>query len=561
MILDPSSMAGATELVESSSAQVAITLENSDGIPTKTVTLLPITTMLTQSTTRGSFQNMTLGAFQNTTFTTPTPSSTTTATPTSSAGDPGPIVQKFVISEGQYFLATFATTLISTLLSFPMRIIDLHMQRLEPYHLLTRPSGSIAAHSLCKEIGSVQGILSDLINGIFRSQWRITLLTALLGLTSAITTIFSSEVFVIVLHGSCRHGGGSAANCAYTLGVSTLGARITEALLLFMGAQTLLLLYVLRGWRSGVHKDPWSIAEIRDMVASSRSLRNVLAALPADGDRDIPKEAVDRAFAPFVFRLRYTEQDGGPDGEVVATRRHDWQYVEGSWRRWLRVQRWKASSVLSCFRRKTGKNASSQPFLRLRVVSRCLVIAFMSGVLALIGYYNNPHTYAPFEKFLDSESFGIRTLFTAIGVVITFAWGGLFTGVSMLSPYVMMAKSQPTHQALVTPPPTSSLTGLWAAARQRNLVLGITAFTGALSEFLPLLLANVPFMVTQTWLVHLVSTWFSVAIIGFMVLVLVGSFFIKWPSFPVDPRTVAGASFCAWSSPSFCIINPISPLE
>lgn len=35
----------------------------------------------------------------------------------------------------------------------------------------------------------------------------------------------------------------------------------------------------------------------------------------------------------------------------------------------------------------------------------------------------------------------------------------------------------------------------------------------------------------------------SIAILGFMILVVAGSFLIKWPHMPVDPRTIAGALF------------------
>lgn len=64
-----------------------------------------------------------------------------------------------------------------------------------------------------------------------------------------------------------------------------------------------------------------------------------------------------------------------------------------------------------------------------------------------------------------------------------------------------------------------------------------------MAEFMPILLNNIPMRVTQTWVTHLVCTWLAVGILGVMWLVLVASFFVKWPHMPVDPSTVAGSMY------------------
>jgi hypothetical protein len=48
---------------------------------------------------------------------------------------------------------------------------------------------------------------------------------------------------------------------------------------------------------------------------------------------------------------------------------------------------------------------------------------------------------------------------------------------------------------------------LWSAIKRRHPFLVIVALTAILSEFLPILLNNVPFKLTQTWTIHLVCTW------------------------------------------------------
>lgn len=75
------------------------------------------------------------------------------------------------------------------------------------------------------------------------------------------------------------------------------------------------------------------------------------------------------------------------------------------------------------------------------------------------------------------------------------------------------------------------------------MFLVIVAFTAILSEFMPILLSNVPFRVTQTWIASRVCNWLAVGILSIMWLVVVGSFFVSWPHMPVDPSTIAGAVY------------------
>lgn len=64
-----------------------------------------------------------------------------------------------------------------------------------------------------------------------------------------------------------------------------------------------------------------------------------------------------------------------------------------------------------------------------------------------------------------------------------------------------------------------------------------------ISEFLPILLSQIPFRVTSIHIVHVITTWTAVGVLCVMVLVLLSSFFIRWPHTPLDPTTIAGAMY------------------
>ena len=56
----------------------------------------------------------------------------------------------------------------------------------------------------------------------------------------------------------------------------------------------------------------------------------------------------------------------------------------------------------------------------------------MSGLVILVTYYTatqDPDT--AFEKFMDGQAFGVRILFTAFGVLLTFCWDRYYTRKSL----------------------------------------------------------------------------------------------------------------------------------
>jgi len=107
----------------------------------------------------------------------------------------------------------------------------------------------------------------------------------------------------------------------------------------------------------------------------------------------------------------------------------------------------------------------------------------------------------------------------------------------------MSRSPQPPEKSILLTRPTHGVYGIYAGIKENNFFLLCVAFMALLSEFLPLLLANIPYNLTQTERTHEVCARITLVIIGLMILTLLGSLFIKWPHMPVDPRSVAGAMY------------------
>ncbi|KAK0732034.1 hypothetical protein B0H67DRAFT_566481 [Lasiosphaeris hirsuta] len=191
------------------------------------------------------------------------------------------------------------------------------------------------------------------------------------------------------------------------------------------------------------------------------------------------------------------------------------------------------------------------PFFALTYRCRAMFIALLLPLMALLTYYHLLHTDNALELFMDSQTFGVKFLFAAVGGVIALFWASFFTSVATAAPFLTLSSqrqlepSDDSRSAIFFTPPTNAFSGVWTAARQRNLLLLLAGLISAIAELLlPVLLSNIPYTLTQTLTMHKLCTYLGLAIMGGMVLVLVGSMlFVRWPYMPIDPRTLAGRAY------------------
>jgi hypothetical protein len=106
----------------------------------------------------------------------------------------------------------------------------------------------------------------------------------------------------------------------------------------------------------------------------------------------------------------------------------------------------------------------------------------------------------------------------------------------------------PVKSVLLTRP-TNPFYGLYTTYEIRSPFIFFAGLMTIFSEFLPVLLINVPYHINHTWISFLVSIRLSMAILSAMILTLLASvIFVRFPHMPVDPRTVAGAAFYSCDS-------------
>ncbi|KAK4211182.1 hypothetical protein QBC37DRAFT_19376 [Rhypophila decipiens] len=231
----------------------------------------------------------------------------------------------------------------------------------------------------------------------------------------------------------------------------------------------------------------------------------------------------------------------------------------------LRISKKKENTSTSTVSRKRCQTTSVIP---------AVFLVLVTGLLILILYYENTILDTPFERFMDSQTYGVRFMFTAMGTGITAFWDWYFAYICEKQHFSQLhaAASKPGHEnssgnpqrptaraAPASPPsctcvrvntttstilnaiPSNELSALYhaffpsrlkfqapcqcAASNKYNtkridLTLASVSLAAFLAKFAPILLSGVPFRNTITWKMHETYTWSLVAVLGYMVLVL-----------------------------------------
>ncbi|RYP87864.1 hypothetical protein DL769_000456 [Monosporascus sp. CRB-8-3] len=474
----------------------------------------------------------------------------------------GPTVVKVKrMTYGEYFIGMFLPTILAMAISIPIRILDLNVKLLQPWHELTKPGGASGRRSLCLETGGWWGLINA-VRWVFGGHVLIVLTTSLV-LASALLVPLSAEAIAFDLQGTCVKGSGKGKDCVYVVSVFREAAGGTLALLGLMAMMVFTILFYLVKWQSGVGSNPWSICGIASLSLNEK----VRKLFPSHADGGAAGKSPDQLLKSVLrdrfFTLGYfNNSEGGLEYGIMLLEND----VVEPYRKGVRDENTPPLNETHWYddQTHTGKK-HNQPFFMLKYSGRALLLTLLCGILTLILYYNNTGGETPFEHFMMSESFGVRFLFTGVGFIITLCWSAFFDSVAVLSPYHLLARApQSARRSILLAPPTNAFSGLWSAVRRRDGFLAVVALTSVLSELLPVLLAEIPFRVSQTYLVHLVTTWSAVGILCIMLLVLVSSFFVRWPHMPLDPTTVAGAMYYvadSWMLGGFDGLGTLGPKD
>ncbi|KAK3314089.1 hypothetical protein B0H66DRAFT_451860, partial [Apodospora peruviana] len=476
---------------------------------------------------------------------------------------PGPIAPeaqaKFfnLRSEADYLMASLIPVLLATLLSIPMQIFTNSIHSMLPFRAMGYDdNGALAEDSLCLSRTSNLIVAPKIaVRFIRRFRDPLPLLVLILSLGSMVLVPLSSEV--IRLEFSPVECVRNDTLCAYGLRKSALPLRAAEGLLVFTTILVLGLGVILFRWRSGVAAEPWSIASMASLLSGSQpQLRDLMRSLPPCVDGAYLRGGqISKVLDGQLFKLGYQGPESVNCGIGIVINNAPTLDDNISIRLTVRDPPQRQGAIQPA---KPRRHIPPPRTIEMLIQVTALILTV--GLLILILLYENIiwGRGNGFEAFMDSQSFGVRILFTSFGTAVSAFWDYHFSNISESRIYQRLSaaagSSQTARHSILLSPPlsvfTAAASGLWRPSvyntKNKNDVLYLNiSLAAVLAKFTPILFSGIPFRNTVTWKMHEASTWTAVAVLSYMVLVLAVSLLSSRNRvyMPVKADSVAGCMY------------------
>ena len=335
-------------------------------------------------------------------------------------GEAEPEGQVIGMTTRRYIIGAFVPTILAVLFSIPWHLLASALKEMEPFYQLQRPEGVPASRSLFMDYENsinVVATINAMGKGDFLVWWSglISLIVLLLA------PLASETVFIGFLgQGVCTATSGRKA-CIPSLSVFPVAARVVQGILCFVAVLTVALAIALARKKSGVYSNPLSIAGVATLFQNQYLIDEFRRLNPYAVDQRTLKAALKGQ----RYRIgSYEEYHGGSSyGLMIYQSSSEAQEVDG------RTQNRDGKKYASVAVTEVDKYPPPQPKPKMtsatffiHPVSVAVYGLLVAGLEVLVLYYNRTGGDTKFEKFMDSESFGVTFLFTAVGVVIKMYW-------------------------------------------------------------------------------------------------------------------------------------------
>jgi hypothetical protein len=332
-----------------------------------------------------------------------------------------PQYQYWTISNGLYFVASYLPVLTAVVFSALWCIVDNSIKRMEPFYQLARPTGAKGTRSLTMKSGtSGMGIGLTAYHALSFGHWTVALSSAISFLVMLIVPL-SSEMIFINTKASCTPVSHRVTHCFGKLQVSKNIARAIEGLLVCAAVLCASIVWMMRDRLSGVYADPSSIASLATLLQNEDMLQELRRLDPQISDEELAK-----CFADKRFRIGHFRNQDGHDGygftvcKVGVSSRDDPKLEQ------------KVFSFDSSSTDEKLSSARQHPVARgslwLHPASITAFALALIGIMTLAAYYHFRGEDSNFEKFMNSQGFGVSFLMTAMGVLVKSCWANIEEG-------------------------------------------------------------------------------------------------------------------------------------
>ena len=339
--------------------------------------------------------------------------------------------KKIAITPKEYIIGAFVPTILAVAYSIPWHLLASAIQEIEPFYQLQRSEGVTAQNSIALDYRASINVIatfSAITKGHFLVWW-----SGLISLLVLVLAPIASQTVFIAFNGSCTATSGRQA-CSPELSVYPVAARVLQGILTFIAVLTIALAAAIKRGKSGLYANPLSIAGLATLFQNDHvveSFRRLNPYCPSS-------KMIRTSLQGHRFRMTsYVDNDGSSSYGLVmcyedpATVQTNYQTSFRGGKKYASVAVDAVDEHMPIRRQRTVSDFFIHP---VAIVAFAL---FVAGLQALIIYYNNTSDDTAFERFMDSQSFGVGFLFTALGVMLKLYWCLLDDGENIFSIHFM----------------------------------------------------------------------------------------------------------------------------
>lgn len=349
-------------------------------------------------------------------YTTVIPTSIPTVAPVPPNGINGPEFEVLGLNAAEYFSGEFLPTILAVIASLLLEVIGNNAKRMQPFFTLAASTtGATARSTIFFRLDKWFGAMA--ISQAIRLKQPLIIITQTIVIGSQIIAPLSAEAVQIYTPMSCT------ASCSGKIAVQRPVARALEGL---MGATAVLLVIIviltnLDSYKTGVNHNPWSFAGMASLCGHP-DVRTMLARIPQRIERPVDEEIIAKMLAGQRYMLGTRSQTSRKGemsyGLMLAPSGDEDQNHELLLRETEQNPQPKFNG--SAF-------TKVSPWLRpLTWWFRLAFLGLIAIVLIIVAYYEETTRDSGFENFMDSRGFGVRFLFTGLGVLIGGLMGAVF---------------------------------------------------------------------------------------------------------------------------------------
>lgn len=405
------------------------------------------------------------------------------------------------ISVAEFFCWKYLPTLVTVAYGVLWQVADYEIQRLEPYHQLSQPTGNIAEKSLNLDYVTMWSYFVP-YKALKYRHW--TVFVSVIGTILATTAAPSLQTPSIkpAINPKCK--GPPEASCSeefkFFLRVHPVWSRLVTACLGLVAILAVILLFQLRR-KSGLLSDPLGVAGVAAMANRSHIMADFQGMDESLHD-DIHKKLQNRRYVLYkstIWQGEYTETGDG-EGSVDS---------------------------------EPGKPPNPQPII-LRPVWLLAFIIFMIICLPFVPAIS-------YVRKLNKVTHKLPWLPVLIATLIKQLWATLEFNVKMMEPFHTLTKGNARPEQTITLDYQGTPYGLilFKALFNRHWLVALVGFGAILSDLLTVTFSSLS-VTTETPQSFYSSSVISTAIVIFMIFSAILIFIRRRrPFMPRQPSTIA----------------------